>query len=311
MAARDEVLVDLVRDRVGDARGERRQLPSERPQEQRAEDRELGHVRGLPQHESQIPSPEQRLGIEESAKMTAAQTTTGSQTESAREVGIGGHDRVAPRAAVREPGANPGRSRRCEGSCSSAETTGLGREGGGGGSPESEDLPRRRTPNPSRKEDSCIDDSSSWRALALAARSPPALARARARARRRQDEDDLRRGRAALETARTRCRARGGQPRGEFYYHVTDPFGPYVDQIGRYPAAGSSGWIYKVNGVSPPVGADQVVLSDGDTVLWYWATFGEQGGPPTLAAQAASARNCYRCSRRTTRAGDAGRPARR
>ena len=70
---------------------------------------------------------------------------------------------------------------------------------------------------------------------------------------------------------------------GEFYYHVQQTgFGPYVDQIGRYPAGGSSGWAFKVNGASPPVGADKVELKDGDVVLWYWATFSEAGGPPTL-----------------------------
>jgi Domain of unknown function (DUF4430) len=82
---------------------------------------------------------------------------------------------------------------------------------------------------------------------------------------------------------------------GEFYYHVTTAsFGRYVDQIGRYPAAGSSGWVFKVNGVSPPVGADAVTLKDGDRVLWYWATFGPNGGPPTLWLRAGSKRNCYR-----------------
>jgi hypothetical protein len=81
---------------------------------------------------------------------------------------------------------------------------------------------------------------------------------------------------------------------GEFYYHVTfASFGPYVDQIGRYAAAGSSGWVFKVNGVSPPVGADAVTLKDGDRVLWYWATFGGTSGPPTLVLQATK-RNCYR-----------------
>ena len=71
--------------------------------------------------------------------------------------------------------------------------------------------------------------------------------------------------------------------RAEFYYHVvTSSFGRYVDQIGRYPAAGMGGWVFKVNGASPPVGADKVELKDGDRVLWYWATFGATGGPPTL-----------------------------
>ena len=81
---------------------------------------------------------------------------------------------------------------------------------------------------------------------------------------------------------------------GEFYYHVTTTgFGPYVDQIGRYPAGGSSGWVFKVNGVSPPVGADAVTLNAGDRVLWYWATFGANGGPPTLQLKRAK-RGCYR-----------------
>jgi hypothetical protein len=82
---------------------------------------------------------------------------------------------------------------------------------------------------------------------------------------------------------------------GEFYYHVkASGFGPYVDQIGRYLAAGSNGWVFKVNGVSPPVGADKVTLKDGDRVLWYWATFGPSGGPPTLLLKAGKKRGCYR-----------------
>jgi hypothetical protein len=82
--------------------------------------------------------------------------------------------------------------------------------------------------------------------------------------------------------------------RGEFYYHVaTTSFGPYVDQIGRHAAAGTSGWTFKVNGASPPVGADKVQLKAGDRVLWYWATFGPSGGPPTLLLLRRG-RNCYR-----------------
>jgi uncharacterized protein DUF4430 len=82
--------------------------------------------------------------------------------------------------------------------------------------------------------------------------------------------------------------------RGEFYYHITTtPEGRYVDQIGRYPAAGTNGWAFKVNGTSPPVAADQVQLRDGDRVLWYWATFGRRGGPPTLLLTR-TGRNCYR-----------------
>jgi Domain of unknown function (DUF4430) len=80
---------------------------------------------------------------------------------------------------------------------------------------------------------------------------------------------------------------------GEFHYVLTaSSFGNYVSQIGKYPAAGTSGWAFKVNGTSPPVGADQVALKNGDVVLWYWATFGPTGGPPTLELKRLPA-NCY------------------
>jgi Domain of unknown function (DUF4430) len=82
---------------------------------------------------------------------------------------------------------------------------------------------------------------------------------------------------------------------GEFYLHVTvGSFGPYVDQIGLYPAAGNGGWVFKLDGVSPQVGADQVALKDGDTLLWYWADFDPKtfAGPKTLLVKKTKA-NCY------------------
>ena len=83
---------------------------------------------------------------------------------------------------------------------------------------------------------------------------------------------------------------------GEFYVQVTQAsFGQYVSQIGLYPGVGAAGWVFKVNGASPPVAADQVVLKDGDEVLWYYATFSDTGGPRTLALRAAPA-NCYTVS---------------
>ena len=78
---------------------------------------------------------------------------------------------------------------------------------------------------------------------------------------------------------------------GEFYYHVNP--GPFVNQIGRYAGAGFSGWSYKINGVSPPVAANQAPVKDGDTVLWYWTTFSEQGSTPTLGIQRRGKSNCY------------------
>ena len=34
-------------------------------------------------------------------------------------------------------------------------------------------------------------------------------------------------------------------------------------------------------------------MRDGDTVLWYWSTFTDQGGSPTLVLRRRAARNCY------------------
>ncbi len=34
-------------------------------------------------------------------------------------------------------------------------------------------------------------------------------------------------------------------------------------------------------------------MQDGDTVLWYWSTFNEQGSSPTLVLRKRAARNCY------------------
>jgi Domain of unknown function (DUF4430) len=96
---------------------------------------------------------------------------------------------------------------------------------------------------------------------------------------------------------------------GEFYYHVAaTAFGPYVDQIGRYSAGGSNGWVFKVNGIVPPVGADQVTVKDGDTVLWYWATFTGAAGPLTLEVETSIVRG-KRCFFATGR-NDAGRASR-
>jgi hypothetical protein len=80
---------------------------------------------------------------------------------------------------------------------------------------------------------------------------------------------------------------------GEFYYgKTTSSFGDYVSQIGKYAADQSTGWVFKINGISSQVGADKAVLKDGDVVLWYHATFGPTGGPRTLELKRLPA-NCY------------------
>ena len=97
-------------------------------------------------------------------------------------------------------------------------------------------------------------------------------------------------GSNALEVLLNTARA------AEFFAHVTSTsFGPYVDQIGYYPGVGTTGWVFKVNGISPPVGADQVKLQDGDRVLWYFAQFGIAGGPATLDLTSPSP-GCYRAT---------------
>jgi Domain of unknown function (DUF4430) len=81
---------------------------------------------------------------------------------------------------------------------------------------------------------------------------------------------------------------------GEFYYHVTQfSFGPFVDQIGRFASTTADGWVYKVNGVSPDVGAAQYTLKDGDRVLWYWTRFSGPVSTPTLRLERQRG-GCYR-----------------
>jgi Domain of unknown function (DUF4430) len=81
--------------------------------------------------------------------------------------------------------------------------------------------------------------------------------------------------------------------KGEFFYNLHNAsFGLYVDQIGRRQAEGFSGWVYKVNGVSPPVGADNYVVREGDHVVFYWADF-TNGSPSTLDV-VRRGRECYR-----------------
>ena len=164
-----------------------------------------------------------------------------------------------------------------------------------GGSPESEDLPRSPDSNPSRKEDSCFADSSSSRCSSrrLCSRRPRSRPRVKIRVEGRtqtifgptQPGVTADNALQALDAASTA---------GEFYYGAD---GGVVRRRTSARSAGtrppgSAGWVFKVNGVSPPVGADKVMLKDGDVVLWYYATFGSTGGPPTLELQRLP-RNCY------------------
>jgi len=203
---------------------------------------------------------------------------------------------------------NPERSRRCKGRRFRADTplAREGWEGGEEGSPESEDLRRRIRIEPLAEGGFVFHRFALVAAFAVLALAPvgaalppppapvPVDVHVRVEGKTRSIfgatqplvRADASNALAALDAA---------SAAGEFYFHVTTTsFGPYVDQVGRYPAVGPTGWVFKVNGVSPPVGADQVALKEGDTVLWYWAQFGPAGGPKTLVLRRSG--GCYTAS---------------
>jgi len=64
-----------------------------------------------------------------------------------------------------------------------------------------------------------------------------------------------------------------------YTYTIQDTaFGPYLSAINSEQAQGMSGWMYFVNNISQPVGAQDYILNEGDEVLWY---YGEWGWQPT------------------------------
>src|SRR5262245_25469438 len=169
-----------------------------------------------------------------------------------------------------------------------------GREGGDGRAPRVRRPAVRRNTNPSRKEDSVKRRFSAvvLAALVLA----PSAAAVRVHVRVEGKTHTLFGATAPLVNVNMNAldALEAASNAGEFYYHLTQTsFGPYVDQIGRNAAAGQTGWVFKVNGKSPPVGADAVTLHDGDSVLWYWAQFGVAGGPKTLVLERGG-KGCYR-----------------
>ncbi len=57
-----------------------------------------------------------------------------------------------------------------------------------------------------------------------------------------------------------------------FTYVIEDTaYGPYLKKIGDDEAQGSSGWLYRVNGILPSIGAADYLLKSGDDVLWYFS----------------------------------------
>jgi len=61
----------------------------------------------------------------------------------------------------------------------------------------------------------------------------------------------------------------------DYSYIITqESFGPYLRQIASDAAAGMTGWLYFVNYVSPPVGANDYILKAGEEVIWYYGDWG-------------------------------------
>jgi hypothetical protein len=69
----------------------------------------------------------------------------------------------------------------------------------------------------------------------------------------------------------------GAEPCGYTYQIQQLSFGPYLVSINGETASGTAGWLYRVNWISPNVGANQYQLAEGDEVLWY---FGEYTDSP-------------------------------
>lgn len=61
---------------------------------------------------------------------------------------------------------------------------------------------------------------------------------------------------------------------GYTYVIEQTSFGPYLTAINNEAAEGTNGWLYRVNWLSPALGANNYPLEDNDEVLWY---FGEWG----------------------------------
>tara|TARA_Y100000310_G_C20685889_1_gene818974 strand:- start:433 stop:2178 length:1746 start_codon:yes stop_codon:yes gene_type:complete len=61
----------------------------------------------------------------------------------------------------------------------------------------------------------------------------------------------------------------------DYTYTIEDTaFGPYLSEVAGEAAEGLEGWLYLVDYVSPPIGAADYVLVEGEEVLWYYGEWG-------------------------------------
>ena len=190
---------------------------------------------------------------------------------------------------VREPGASPGRSRRCKGRrCPTTMPL------ADAGKAVEQGAPSQKTCRPSIRTPRGRRIRVSTHPHALRGRGTRArdrrlrLGRSRSRARRRQEpaRSSARRNPARRRRPRSAHSSRPASAASS----TTTSSRPASARTSTRSAAirpeGSSGWAFKVNGASPPVGADKVELKNGDVVLWYWATFTRCGRPADARAHA-------------------------
>lgn len=65
-----------------------------------------------------------------------------------------------------------------------------------------------------------------------------------------------------------------------YTYEIKDfSFGKFLSRINNDAAEGLKGWLYRVDGVLPNVGAADFALAGGENVLWY---YGESDDPPPV-----------------------------
>ena len=280
VAAADEVLVDLVRRRVREPNSKR---GSSRPSARKsriAEDRVLGHVRALAEDRVPTPRPVPRLGIDEKREDDRRpEDDREPERETREEASSAADDRLARQGrAAREPGAIPGRSRRCEGR-RSAPRRHWPRAGKAAreGAPSQKTCrsPPTRTPRGRRIRATATLVVRRRRRVVVAALVPAALAvgvHVRVEGKTQTifgaTEPSLDRQGRTRSTRSTRPACAG-----EFYYHVTTtvvrpvrrPDRPLRGR--RLRPAGSSRSTASRRRWAPTTSP----LKDGDRVLWYWA----------------------------------------
>ena len=221
------MLVQLVTRGVQHAHHEGRYRSRQRTQEQRAEHRELGRVRKLAQHDPRCRARCRGWESRRTRRSTPPTRRPAAQTRLAAMVGSSN----LKRSPATEPGANPGRSRRCEGRRSSPDMPLAVRPGRWREGAPSQKTCRPPTLEPLAEGGSCFDAPARLRGALLAALvlvgGRPGAARPGSGRRARHRPSSARPRRARAHDAPRGARRR--QPRGVLLPRAT----PLVRRVRR------------------------------------------------------------------------------